>query len=978
MASSSAIRAGRAFVEIFLKDERLQKGLVAAERRLKSFAAGASQIGSRLLAVGAAMAAPLVGGTKVFVEFEQAMANVSTMLDQPERHMESFRAGVRKLSVEMGESTGTLAKGLYDILSASVAPEKAMYVLEVSARAAKAGLTDTGVAADAITTILNSYGLSAEQAGDVSDWLFTVVKRGKTTFAELAPQIGLVASTASAAGVGLDELGAMIALLTRNGVRTENAITAVNQVISQFLKPAAEAQAYAASLGFELSSATLKAEGLAGVFQRIASLPPDAVAKLFPDIRALRGAIPALAHIGELTEDLAAMQARGGNAAAAYARNAATLGTKLNQAKQAILQAAEAIGEALAPMLTDLSKWVVANAQEWADWIRQHKDTIVTVAKVAAGFLIAGGALKVLGAAAALAILPLKTLHGAVVGLTVYGPMLASGLSAAAKGIAALAVAHPVVAALVALAAAGTAVYLALHKSAASFREASDAAARHRESVVAQGQEGQKLIDRLADLNQKQRLSDDEMSEAARIIVELRNTYGDLGIRIDQTTGKIIGLTKAQNDLTAANARAEKVAVGNQIKALEAEFAANAKQTNVGVLKKAVGLLVRPISGWGNSQEEAAYARMDEISKELLALQAKADALDEIGNGTSPSPRRGASAGRPGGAAPASPQDLYAKSNQKLLDDIRKLELQRIGNSLTREVELTKLAYEEKIRAAKEAGQDISLVQRAMGLELQEIQLKHGEEERNLWFEIAEARIEATLSGGAREQKLLDLQLKQRREQLRKQGFAEAQIAAAEQAARDKAARDRRERDQSITDEAARARLEAAGGAGVNQKLFDFDLKARSDELRKQGVSEEAIRAREAAEREKFAKQQADREREIALQGRKDEINATMRGPAKELALFRLEQAEKIRRMQEEGVNPDLIRRSTMAASASFAAEHLQRKETTAGTFSAIAAVRGLGGVDSQEKTARNTEKMARLLEMFVGAARNNRLVFRQ
>jgi hypothetical protein len=384
---------------------------------------------------------------------------------------------------------------------------------------------------------------------------------------------------------------------------------------------------------------------------------------------------------------------------------------------------------------------------------------------------------------------------------------------------------------------------------------------------------------------------------------------------------------------------------------------------------------------WGGeaaAKEKAAYERMDAISKKILALRGQAAALGEVGNGkTSAAPSGGGAGSRPG-AAPASAEALYGTSNQKLLDDIRKLELDRIENSLTREVELTKLAYEEKIRAAKEAGQDLSLVQRALGLELQEIQLKHGEEERSLWFEIAEARIEATLSGGAREQKLLDLQLKQRREQLRKQGFAEAQIAAREQAERAKAARQQQERDRSITDEAARSRLETAGGPGRDQALLDFDLKQRSDELRKQGVSEAAIREREGAERAKFAKQQADREREIALQGRKDEIAATMRGPAKELALFRLEQAEKIRRMQEQGISPDLIRRSTMASSAAFAAEHLQTKQTTAGSFSAIAAVRGLGGQDSQEKTARNTEKMAKLLEMFVGAARNNRLVFRQ
>ena len=41
----------------------------------------------------------------------------------------------------------------------------------------------------------------------------------------------LVVSTAASAGVGFDELGASLATLTRNGVRTENAVTAVNAII---------------------------------------------------------------------------------------------------------------------------------------------------------------------------------------------------------------------------------------------------------------------------------------------------------------------------------------------------------------------------------------------------------------------------------------------------------------------------------------------------------------------------------------------------------------------------------------------------------------------------------------------------------------------------------------------------------------------------------------------------------------------------
>ena len=298
MPSGSAIRAGAAYVELYLNSNRLVRGMNIAEKRLKAFGDTVGNLGRKLLMASAAMAVPFVGGVKVFADFEEQMANVSTMLDKPEQHMDRFRAGIRKMSVDFGESTDTLAGGLYDILSASIAPEKALNVLGVAAKAARAGLTDTKTAADAITTILNSYGLSADNAASVSDLLFATVKRGKTTFAELAPAIGMVATTAASGGVPLEEMGAALATMTRNGVRTENAVVALNAIISSFLKPQKKAVDEAKKLGFEMSTATLKSEGLAGVFARISKLPPDAIAKLFPNVRALRGVLPALRKIG--------------------------------------------------------------------------------------------------------------------------------------------------------------------------------------------------------------------------------------------------------------------------------------------------------------------------------------------------------------------------------------------------------------------------------------------------------------------------------------------------------------------------------------------------------------------------------------------------------------------------------------------------------------------------------------------------------
>jgi len=397
MPSSQGIRAGRAYVELGVGD-KLTAGLRRAQVRLRAFAAGVDRIGMGMLRTGAMMAAPLAIGAKVFADFQQQMANVSTMLDEPAKHMPEFTEALRRMSVEFGESTEALAGGLYDILSASIPAGKALAVLETATRAAKAGMTDTKTAADALTTILNAYGLSADRAGDVSDLLFQVVKRGKTTFAELAPSIGMVASTAAAAGLSLPELGGALATLTRNGVRTENAVAAVNATVAAFLKPSDEAAAYAAELGFNMSTATLRAEGLEGVFRRIGQLPPDAIARLFPKIRALRGVIPAIQNLKGFREDIAAMGRSAGSTSTAYEKMTKTLTHAFNQVKQAGILALSRLGETLADGLTVAAKAIRLIADAAGEWIAKNGDLARTIGAVAVAVIAGGAAMLFVGA----------------------------------------------------------------------------------------------------------------------------------------------------------------------------------------------------------------------------------------------------------------------------------------------------------------------------------------------------------------------------------------------------------------------------------------------------------------------------------------------------------------------------------------------------------------------------------------------------
>ena len=164
-------------------------------------------------------------------EFRKNMLEVATISTLVTDDMTGFMNQVMSITQEIPIKAPEAAKALYSIVSAGHDGANGMKILEVSAKAAVGGLTETETAADAITTILNAYKMSAEEAGTVSDQLFTTVRLGKTTFGELGSSIAQVAPIAAAYGISIDQVLGAVASLTKQGTPTAQAMTQIRAAI---------------------------------------------------------------------------------------------------------------------------------------------------------------------------------------------------------------------------------------------------------------------------------------------------------------------------------------------------------------------------------------------------------------------------------------------------------------------------------------------------------------------------------------------------------------------------------------------------------------------------------------------------------------------------------------------------------------------------------------------------------------------------
>lgn len=250
--------------------------------------------GVAFVAMGAAAAAGLASSAKAAIDFEKAMRNVNSIASLSEGQFKDLNKSVLAMAQEVGQKPKVLAEGLYDIVSSGFKANDAIKILKASAIAATAGMTDTATATKAVTAALNAYHMGAGKARKVSDVLFQTVNLGVLTFEELSQQMGDLVPVAAPLGVRLEEVGAAMATLTKQGVPAAEAATRVKSVMVQLAKPSKELAALFKEQGFASGEAAVKSLGFAGVLEMLAKATGGSVsetAKLTPEIRSLMGVV---------------------------------------------------------------------------------------------------------------------------------------------------------------------------------------------------------------------------------------------------------------------------------------------------------------------------------------------------------------------------------------------------------------------------------------------------------------------------------------------------------------------------------------------------------------------------------------------------------------------------------------------------------------------------------------------------------------
>lgn len=209
----------------------------------------AQGVGQSLGNAGMKLAGGVLGGIgDVFsggASYETALAKASTLMPDS-ADLNKFSEGLLALSTETGEDVGILAEAAYNMLSAGVGygnagGDQLLAFLRSSAQLGAGGFSDTNSAGLAVKKTLNAYGMSDTEQQRVANMMIKTQNKGITDVDKLSASMSNITSTAAAAGVSIEEVGAILATITAQGTETAEATTQARALISELMDPSTDA-----------------------------------------------------------------------------------------------------------------------------------------------------------------------------------------------------------------------------------------------------------------------------------------------------------------------------------------------------------------------------------------------------------------------------------------------------------------------------------------------------------------------------------------------------------------------------------------------------------------------------------------------------------------------------------------------------------------------------------------------------------------
>lgn len=473
-------------------------------------------------------------------DVETAFKTATTLFGEVDVDSENLSKRVRELTKDGTNATeiyGTLYQAMSAGIDATEDMANATNATDVAVKASIAGLTTSTNAIDVLTTIINTYNLSAEDATHIADELITVQNKGKTTLDELGASYGKTASSASAYKINMENVNAGYIALTKNGIATAEAGT----YMASMFKELGDAGSDVSGILQEETGKTLgqlmeqgySIADLLGILYDSTDQNAEALMNLWSSAEAGKASNAIVSQgLESFNNNIKELTVSTGTLQDAYDKMTDSMETDQKRFEQASNNMKQAVGDVLNPALreayqsgTDLLSWAT-------DFIEENPDVVAAIIALTTGVAVLGGGLTIL------ATVQLPAVQAAVATFTTA--MMSNPFGLLAVGVTAL------TAAMMAFVEICPKQESEVEKAASSFKElkeqidaSKEAYKEAKEEIVSTAESYKTTAAALIKLNQEENKSATTKKQIAGMVATLNDSVEGLNLSYDEQNDKL-------------------------------------------------------------------------------------------------------------------------------------------------------------------------------------------------------------------------------------------------------------------------------------------------------------------------------------------------------------------------------------------------------------------------------------------------------
>lgn len=253
-------------ISLKLLTEQFNKGLKNVQRQLKgfgNFVKGAFAIGS-IVAFGRKV-------IETGAQFEDAMARVRAVSNATAGEMAMMTKEAERLGSTTKYTASEAAGALENLTRNGMSASDATTALSDALKLAQANAIGLAEAADIITNTMNIFGLEAKDAARINDVLSATCANSATNITLLAEAVKGVGPIAKIMGKSIEETSAALGVLANRGVTGSEAGKALSAMFQRLSGQSPKAAAALKRFGIEIDESKLKTMSMNDVLNTLAN-----------------------------------------------------------------------------------------------------------------------------------------------------------------------------------------------------------------------------------------------------------------------------------------------------------------------------------------------------------------------------------------------------------------------------------------------------------------------------------------------------------------------------------------------------------------------------------------------------------------------------------------------------------------------------------------------------------------------------------